>query len=64
MRAFARTSGVRYLPTVQWICSGDRCPTVIGNVVAYRDTDHLSATYSRLLAGPFARLLAARAEPG
>ncbi len=51
-------------PTVQWICSGDRCPTVIGNVVAYRDTDHLSATYSRLLAGPFARLLAARAEPG
>ena len=64
VRTFARTSGVRYLPTVQWICSGDRCPTVIGNVVAYRDTDHLSATYSRLLAGPFARLLAARAEPG
>ncbi|MFI5049362.1 MAG: acyltransferase family protein [Gaiellales bacterium] len=63
VHAFARTSGVRYLPTVQWICSGGLCPTVIGNVVAYRDTDHLSATYSRLLAGPFARLLAARTEP-
>ena len=63
IRAFARASGIRYMPTMQWICSHGRCPTVIGNVVAYRDTDHLSATYSRLLAGPFARLLADRAEP-
>jgi len=63
IRAFARASGIRYMPTMQWICSHGRCPTVIGNVVAYRDTDHLSATYSRLLAEPFARLLADRVEP-
>ncbi|WP_242677359.1 acyltransferase family protein [Streptomonospora litoralis] len=31
-------------------CTGDTCPPVIGNVLVYRDSHHLTATYSRLLA--------------
>ncbi|MFE9242402.1 acyltransferase family protein [Nocardiopsis sp. NPDC006938] len=32
------------------ICTGDTCPAVIGNVVVYRDSHHLTGTYALLLA--------------
>ena len=35
------------------------CPTVIGNVQVYIDTDHLTATFSRTLAGPLDEMLGA-----
>ncbi|MDA8372401.1 MAG: acyltransferase family protein [Nocardiopsaceae bacterium] len=31
-------------------CTGGTCPPVIGNVLVYRDSHHLTATYSKLLA--------------
>ncbi|MDT0303788.1 acyltransferase family protein [Streptomonospora wellingtoniae] len=31
-------------------CTGGSCPPVIGNVLVYRDSHHITATYSRLLA--------------
>ncbi|WP_131101103.1 acyltransferase family protein [Streptomonospora litoralis] len=31
-------------------CIGDTCPPVIGNVLVYRDSNHLTATYAELLA--------------
>ncbi|GAA3740777.1 peptidoglycan/LPS O-acetylase OafA/YrhL [Spinactinospora alkalitolerans] len=31
-------------------CAGPDCPAVIGNVLVYRDSHHITATYSRLLA--------------
>lgn len=35
----------------QYYCTADRCPTIIGNVIVYRDTGgHLTATYARTLA--------------
>jgi hypothetical protein len=63
IHAFARTSGFDTCPRYGGSAPAASAPPLSGNVVAYRDTDHLSATYSRLLAGPFARLLAARMEP-
>lgn len=33
-------------------CTHDRCPVVIGHVLAYRDSHHITATFSRSL-GPF-----------
>jgi peptidoglycan/LPS O-acetylase OafA/YrhL len=44
-------------PRAQWLdmndtlCTSDQCPIVIGNVIAWRDDHHLTATYSRML-GP------------
>ncbi|RZU61550.1 peptidoglycan/LPS O-acetylase OafA/YrhL [Zhihengliuella halotolerans] len=35
-----------------YFCRSDYCPAVAGNVVIYRDPAHLTATYSRTLAGP------------
>lgn len=37
------------------VCPGDNCPAVIGNVFVWRDTDHLTATYSRSMADVFGR---------
>ncbi len=31
-------------------CTDQRCPPVVGNVLVYRDSNHLTATYARLLA--------------
>lgn len=31
-------------------CDSDECPAVIGNVIVYRDSHHLTATYARSLA--------------
>lgn len=33
-----------------YLCTDDWCPTIIGNVVVYRDHSHISATYARTLA--------------
>jgi hypothetical protein len=46
--AAARTGAVVVDPT-PWLCAGS-CPTVIGNVLVYRDSNHLSSPYSALLA--------------
>lgn len=38
-----------------WFCASDRCPTVIGSVIAYRDINHISRTYALRLAEPLGR---------
>jgi peptidoglycan/LPS O-acetylase OafA/YrhL len=43
---------VRFLDLTDYVCDGDACPAVIGNVLVYHDAHHLSATYARTL-GPF-----------
>jgi peptidoglycan/LPS O-acetylase OafA/YrhL len=45
---------VTFLPTLQWFCLDQKCPTVVGNTIAYQDEDHMSATYGAELAAPFA----------
>lgn len=41
---------LHYLDLNDYVCPGSRCPAVIGNVLVYRDKDHLTATYMRTLA--------------
>ena len=40
----------RFLHTRQWFCSGGKCPMVIGKMIAFHDTNHISDTYTRHLA--------------
>ncbi|ALJ19390.1 acyltransferase family protein [Microbacterium sp. No. 7] len=42
-------------------CGVERCEPIVGNVVAYRDQSHLTATYARTLAPLLAERLAAAA---
>ena len=46
--------GARYVRTRCWLCYRGRCPTVVGNIIAYRDRHHITATYMRFLSRPLA----------
>ncbi len=48
----AKASGTPTVDLNNRLCTVDRCPAVIGNVLIYRDDHHLTQTYSRTLA-PF-----------
>ncbi|WP_247657154.1 acyltransferase family protein [Micromonospora sp. U56] len=42
-------TGVRLVDLNDAICPAERCAAVIGGVLVYRDTNHLTATYARTL---------------
>jgi SGNH domain (fused to AT3 domains) len=47
-RAAANAKGVKYINPQPWLCTSV-CSPVIGNMVAYFDTFHVSATYAEFL---------------
>jgi peptidoglycan/LPS O-acetylase OafA/YrhL len=49
--AMAGTNGVQIVDTTPWFCSATVCPAVIGGIPVYRDTNHITATYSKFLGG-------------
>jgi peptidoglycan/LPS O-acetylase OafA/YrhL len=48
--ASARAAGALVVDPVPWLCSRRQCPTVVGNLLVYRDEQHLSTAYSAWLA--------------
>jgi len=47
----ARRAGARVVETNEWLCRGDRCPPIVGNMLVYQDSGgHLTNTYSTWLA--------------
>jgi peptidoglycan/LPS O-acetylase OafA/YrhL len=49
-RDAAKRAKVRLIDPMPILCPDDRCPVVIGDALVYRDTYHLTATFSRTLA--------------
>ncbi|HTX01326.1 MAG TPA: SGNH hydrolase domain-containing protein, partial [Acidimicrobiales bacterium] len=45
-----QAAGATYVDVQRWFCSAATCYTLIGNKVAYRDDNHISATYASWLA--------------
>jgi hypothetical protein len=54
----ARAAGAGYVRTLRWFCARGLCPTVVGTIVTYRDTTHITATYARVLSEPLAAEIA------
>jgi hypothetical protein len=48
--AAVRAGGGRYADVTDLFCDAGRCPVVIGNSLVYRDDNHMTATYARVLA--------------
>ena len=46
------TKGATYVDLDNSVCPSDPCPPIIGNVLVYRDTDHMTATYAATLEPP------------
>ena len=42
--------GVHKIDLIDYICTADACPPVVGNILVYRDDAHLTSTYAATLA--------------
>jgi len=51
IRDVAAADAVQVIDTTPWFCTATACPAVIADTLVYRDTNHLTATYSKLLGG-------------
>lgn len=51
-----------HLDLTRFICGKDQCEGVVGNVLIYRDDNHMTATYSTTLARPLHQALRAKAK--
>ncbi|MCZ9339865.1 acyltransferase, partial [Streptomyces sp. TRM76130] len=47
--ATEEVDGASVIDATPMLCRGGECPAVIGNVVVYRNDDHLTATYVRTM---------------
>jgi peptidoglycan/LPS O-acetylase OafA/YrhL len=48
--AATEDSGGRYADVSDLFCAADRCPTIVGNTLVYRDDNHVMLQYTRALA--------------
>ncbi|HEV2361706.1 MAG TPA: acyltransferase family protein, partial [Acidimicrobiales bacterium] len=46
----AALAGVHVVDPISWFCTPARCPVVVGNILVYRDDQHMTAQYSRFIA--------------
>lgn len=44
------TAGVNVLWVRDWFCTSVSCPTVVGNLLVYRDDNHMTVTYASFIA--------------
>lgn len=51
-RTAAEGAGAEYLDFTPYLCNADTCPTIIDNLLVYRDDQHLTATFGARLAEP------------
>ena len=45
----AAQNGIRVINATPWFCAKNKCPIVIGNILVYKDTNHMSVPYARAL---------------
>ena len=49
IRRMADANGVQVVETTPWFCTDTVCPAIVGGIPVYRDTNHITATYSAFL---------------
>lgn len=57
IRALTAAAGVGFIEPGRWICASNICPVVVGDLLAYRDGDHLSNTFVEWLAPALAAVV-------
>lgn len=56
-RALQKLGGVTLVDPADWMCAGNVCPAVVGNLLVFRDTSHLSVEFSEWLTPMLTSLL-------
>ena len=54
----AAAHGATFVSTSDWLCSPTECPVIVGDVLVYRDANHITATAATWLA-PYLRVATA-----
>jgi peptidoglycan/LPS O-acetylase OafA/YrhL len=57
LRAVVTAHGGAFLDLTPWFCTATRCPVIMGNVLVYRDANHLTVDYTEARADAMADLL-------
>ena len=45
-KSAADAHGARFIDPVPWMCAESRCPLVVGDVIVYRDSNHITRTFA------------------
>jgi hypothetical protein len=53
----AAATGAHWVDVVPWFCDQRTCPLVVGNLIVYRDTNHITRTYVAALGDLFLQRL-------
>jgi len=53
----AKDAGATYVDPTLWVCSSSPCPPVVGNILVYRDSGHLTPPFAEALAARLAKTL-------
>jgi hypothetical protein len=61
--ALRKLGGVTLVDPADWICADNVCPAVVGNLLVFRDTSHLSVEFSEWLT-PMITSLLDELQPG
>ncbi len=48
-RDVAAATGAVHVDPTDWLCTADACPVIVGDILMYRDVDHLTTEASELL---------------
>jgi peptidoglycan/LPS O-acetylase OafA/YrhL len=62
--AATEAGGGRYADVTELFCTAGRCPVIIGNTLVYRDDNHATMQYTRLLAPVLGALVDRALAPG
>lgn len=63
VRGAASDAAATYVSTAEWFCLDNYCPTVLGELLSYRDQNHVSDTYARYLTEVLGQRLGLSAKP-
>jgi hypothetical protein len=47
--AAAVNNAAQVLDVSNWLCAADRCPVIFGNVLIYRDSNHITTKFADVL---------------
>ncbi len=51
-RTVTQNNGGTYVNTLPIVCPNNQCVAAVGNIVTYMDTSHMTAAFSKSIAGP------------
>ena len=57
VRSVTTEKSVSFIEPRKWLCSNEVCPVIVGNLLVYRDSHHLSNRFMQWLTPAIAEVL-------